>query len=83
VLEGDANLFLLLDMINMIRLKFKPKSVCWIHQKGQAQAKVAVSEADNTNIHIYDGRSEGTPLHTISNMHSKPVHIIEVKEAVK
>jgi peptidylprolyl isomerase domain and WD repeat-containing protein 1 len=67
-------------MINMIRLKFKPKSVCWIHQKGLAQAKVAVSEADNTNIHIYDGRSEGTPLHTISNMHSKPVHIIEVKK---
>jgi peptidylprolyl isomerase domain and WD repeat-containing protein 1 len=31
-----------LDMINMIKLSYKPKSVCWIHQKGQAQALVAV-----------------------------------------
>ncbi|CAO0795591.1 unnamed protein product [Mucor circinelloides] len=65
------------DMINMIKLKYKPKAVCWIHQKGQAQALVAVSEADNSNIHIYDGRSDGKPLHTISKMHSKPVHLIE------
>ncbi|KAL7333818.1 Peptidyl-prolyl cis-trans isomerase cyp15, variant 2 [Mucor circinelloides] len=64
-------------MINMIKLKYKPKAVCWIHQKGQAQALVAVSEADNSNIHIYDGRSDGKPLHTISKMHSKPVHLIE------
>jgi WD40 repeat protein len=35
------------------------------------------SEADNSNIHIYDGRSDGKPLHTISKMHSKPVHLIE------
>ncbi|KAI8980800.1 hypothetical protein BDB01DRAFT_795626 [Pilobolus umbonatus] len=65
------------DMINMIKLKYRPKSVCWIHQKGQAQALVAVSEADNSNIHIYDGRSEGKSLHTLSKMHSKPVHIME------
>jgi peptidylprolyl isomerase domain and WD repeat-containing protein 1 len=30
------------DMINMIKLRYKPKSVCWIHQSGQAQALVAV-----------------------------------------
>lgn len=30
------------DMINMIKLGYKPKSVCWIHQKGQAQALAAV-----------------------------------------
>lgn len=30
------------DMINMIKLRYKPKSVCWIHQRGQAQALVAV-----------------------------------------
>ncbi|KAI8082643.1 peptidyl-prolyl cis-trans isomerase cyp15 [Gilbertella persicaria] len=65
------------DMINMIKLKFKPKAVCWIHQKGQAQALVAVSEAGNSNIHIYDGRSDGKPLHTLSKMHAKPVHLIE------
>lgn len=36
------------------------------------------SEADNSNIHIYDGHADGKPLHTLSKMHSKPVHIIEV-----
>lgn len=30
------------DMINMIKLDYKPKAVCWIHQRGQAQAFVAV-----------------------------------------
>ncbi|KAG1134542.1 hypothetical protein G6F42_000434 [Rhizopus arrhizus] len=65
------------DMINMIKLRYKPKSVCWIHQSGQAQALIAVSEADNSNIHIYDGHADGKPLHTLSKMHSKPVHIIE------
>lgn len=34
--------FCYIDMINMIKLKFKPKAVCWIHQKGQAQALVTV-----------------------------------------
>ncbi|KAI8063215.1 peptidyl-prolyl cis-trans isomerase cyp15 [Gongronella butleri] len=65
------------DMINFIKLPYKPKSVCWIHQKGQAQALVAVSELDTPNIHIYDGRSDGVPLHTLSKMHASPVHIIQ------
>ncbi|KAI9488051.1 peptidyl-prolyl cis-trans isomerase cyp15 [Zychaea mexicana] len=64
------------DMINMIKLGYKPNSVCWIHQQGQAQALVAVSEADSPKIHLYDGRAEGKPIHTISNLHSNPVHLI-------
>ncbi|KAI7855787.1 peptidyl-prolyl cis-trans isomerase cyp15 [Circinella umbellata] len=64
------------DMINMIKLGYKPKSVCWIHQQGQAQALIAVSEADTSKIHLYDGRAEGKPLHTIDNLHSQPVHLI-------
>ncbi|SAM00030.1 hypothetical protein [Absidia glauca] len=65
------------DMINMIKLSYKPKSVCWIHQKGQAQALVAVSEVETSNIHIYDGRTDGKALHTISKMHASPVHLIK------
>ncbi|ORX46991.1 peptidyl-prolyl cis-trans isomerase cyp15 [Hesseltinella vesiculosa] len=65
------------DMINMIKLNFKPKSACWIHQKGQAQALVAVSEVDSPNIHIYDGRSNDQPLHTLTKMHASPVHIMK------
>ncbi|KAG0171762.1 Peptidyl-prolyl cis-trans isomerase cyp15 [Apophysomyces sp. BC1034] len=64
------------DMINMIKLGYKPKSVCWIHQRGQAQALAAVSEAANSNIHIYDGRADSKPLHTVSKLHSSPVHLM-------
>ncbi|KAL0076192.1 peptidyl-prolyl cis-trans isomerase cyp15 [Phycomyces blakesleeanus] len=64
------------DMINMIKLGYKPKSVCWIHQKGQAQALAAVSEAGTSTIHIYDGRADGKPLHSISTIHHGPVHIM-------
>lgn len=65
-------------MINMIKLGFQPKSVCWIHQKGQAQAIVAVAEAGSSKIHLLDGRADGKPLHTISNLHSHPVHLMAV-----
>ncbi|KAI8372788.1 peptidyl-prolyl cis-trans isomerase cyp15 [Radiomyces spectabilis] len=64
------------DMINMVKLGYKPKAVCWIHQKDQAQALIAVSEAANSNIHIYDGRADGKPIHTFSDMHTQPVHIM-------
>ncbi|CDS12023.1 hypothetical protein LRAMOSA04218 [Lichtheimia ramosa] len=64
------------DMINMIKLDYKPKAVCWIHQRGQAQAFVAVSDADSPKINIYDGRADNKPLHTITDMHTQPVHLM-------
>lgn len=51
---------------------------CYIQWKNVSGIDIEIrSEADNSNIHIYDGRSDGKPLHTISKMHSKPVHLIE------
>ena len=34
----------LADMINIIKLGFKPHSCCWVHKRGQAQALLAVYE---------------------------------------
>jgi len=34
------------------------------------------SDADSSNIHIYNARGDATPLHTIDKLHSRPVHIL-------
>lgn len=43
----------------------------WLHR----------SETDNSNIHLLDGRADGKPLHTISNLHSHPVHLMAVSSS--
>jgi peptidylprolyl isomerase domain and WD repeat-containing protein 1 len=90
-------------MINMIKFEFTPRSVCWIHQKGQAQALIAVyvtcsysalhfcdansrfylssrTDKDSSDIHIFDGRGDGKAIHTISKLHSHPVHLMTVSD---
>lgn len=62
-----------IDMINMVKLDFVPSTVCWIHKRGEAQAKVAVADADSSAIHIFDGRGEGKALFSITKLHSGPV----------
>ncbi|CAG8560024.1 9235_t:CDS:10 [Diversispora eburnea] len=68
------------DMINMMKLDYVPNSVCWVHKRGQAQSLVACSDQSSSTIYIYDGRGTETPLHTISNMHSHPVHLMAYNE---
>jgi len=52
-------------MINMIKLEFIPSTVCWVHKRGEAQAKLAVyvsgSNWDSTGVH---DRSSNGPLFT-------------------
>ncbi|RHZ65105.1 hypothetical protein Glove_319g14 [Diversispora epigaea] len=68
------------DMINMMKLDYVPNSVCWVHKRGQAQTLVACSDQGSSTIYIYDGRGNETPLHTISNIHSHPVHLMAYNE---
>ncbi|KAF8158121.1 peptidyl-prolyl cis-trans isomerase [Crassisporium funariophilum] len=64
------------DMINIIKLGFKPHSCCWVHRRGQAQGLLAVADASSGTIRLYDGRGGDTPLETIETMHRFPVHIM-------
>ncbi|KAJ3158430.1 Peptidyl-prolyl cis-trans isomerase cyp15 [Geranomyces michiganensis] len=64
------------DMINMIKLPYLPNSVCWMYQKGQAQALLACSDRESPAIHLYDGRGGSEPLKTIEKLHSTSVHIM-------
>ncbi|CAG8444879.1 5545_t:CDS:10 [Acaulospora morrowiae] len=68
------------DMINMMKLEYIPNSVCWIHKRGKAQSLVACSDHESGSIYIYDGRGDGKPLHTITKMHSDPVHLMVYNE---
>ncbi|BFZ63513.1 Peptidyl-prolyl cis-trans isomerase cyp15 [Saitoella coloradoensis] len=66
------------DMIGVLQLPYKARALAWVHARGQAQALLAVSDADSSAIHIYDPRSDdpATPLHTISSLHKKSVNVI-------
>ncbi|KAJ3087037.1 Peptidyl-prolyl cis-trans isomerase cyp15 [Quaeritorhiza haematococci] len=65
------------DMINMIKLPYLPGAICWMYQKGQAQALLGCSDKDTSAIYIYDGRGGGdTPVHIIPSLHSQPVTIM-------
>lgn len=68
------------DMINMFKLEYLPRTVCWTYQSGKAQALVAVSDADTPLIYMYDGRGEFTPVYTTSAIHSKPVILMKYNE---
>lgn len=55
-----GNRVLILDMINMVKLQFKPKAICWTFKKGDAMASIAVSDAESTDIHLFDGKKQFT-----------------------
>jgi hypothetical protein len=67
-----------IDMINILKFPFTPKTCCWVHQPGAGQSLLAVSEMDSPSIRIYDGRGDGTPMYTLDKLHRAPVHLISV-----
>ncbi|KAK7048388.1 peptidyl-prolyl cis-trans isomerase cyp15 [Favolaschia claudopus] len=64
------------DMINIIQLGYTPHCCCWVHRRGQAQGLLAVSDAENGVIRLYDGRGGDKPLETIETLHRSPVHLM-------
>ncbi|KAF8895489.1 peptidyl-prolyl cis-trans isomerase [Infundibulicybe gibba] len=76
--DGSAKVFDVVnfDMINIIKLGFMPHSCCWVHRRGQAQGLLAISDATNGTIRLYDGRGDDSPLETIESLHRFPVHIM-------
>ncbi|CAE7209121.1 amtB [Symbiodinium microadriaticum] len=64
------------DMICMIKLKFKPLQVEFVHKKNAPTSLVAVSESESGKVHILQPES-GTaePLRTLE-VHAEPAHAI-------
>lgn len=65
-------------MINMMKLDYTPGVAEWIHANGAAVPLVAVADADEGSVRVYDGRGTNTPVHVV-NVHSAPVTSIKVR----
>ncbi|KAF5826791.1 hypothetical protein DUNSADRAFT_2058 [Dunaliella salina] len=59
------------DMIAMIRTPFVPGCVEWIFKRGEAQARLAISDFNSGDIYVYDARSGS----------SEPIHIHKVDKS--
>ncbi|KAJ3502887.1 hypothetical protein NLJ89_g8684 [Agrocybe chaxingu] len=64
------------DMINIIKLGFKPHSCCWVHKRGQVQGLLAVADSSSGVIRLYDARGGDKPLETVESVHRFPVHVM-------
>lgn len=61
------------DMIAMIRLAYVPGCVEWTYQRGDAEQKLAVSDAGSPNIYVYDVRSGSSDAVGTVTVHAAPV----------
>ena len=70
------------DLLAMLEPEVPPKSVCYVHGTGSSYPLLAVSSEVDGRITIFDGRGENrTPLHTITSLHRKPVHLMAYNNA--
>ncbi|KAK4047441.1 Peptidyl-prolyl cis-trans isomerase cyp15 [Microbotryomycetes sp. JL221] len=76
--KGSAKVFDVenFDMINILKLPFNPRVATWVHRRGDGRILLAISDFDSPAIRIYDGRGDGKPLHTITTLHKKSVHLM-------
>ena len=82
--DGTIKIFdvVTFDLLAMIEPKVPPKCVCFVHGTGSSFPLLAVSNERDGRIMIFDGRGENqTPIHTISGIHRKPVHLMAYNNA--
>ncbi|CAE7178970.1 unnamed protein product, partial [Rhizoctonia solani] len=50
--DGSVKVFDVInfDMISMLKLDYTPKTACWVHRRGQAQALLAISDEKSPTI---------------------------------
>lgn len=70
------------DLLAMLEPESSPKCVCFVHGHGSSYPILAVSNDSDGEIATFDGRGENQkPLHTISALHRKPVHLMAYNNA--
>ncbi|KAI6807373.1 hypothetical protein KC363_g4549 [Hortaea werneckii] len=78
-IDGTIKIFdvVTFDLLSMLEPEIAPKCVCYVHGHGSSFPMLAVSNEQDGRIDLYDGRGENPkPLHTISALHRKPVHLM-------
>ncbi|GFR48933.1 hypothetical protein Agub_g10939, partial [Astrephomene gubernaculifera] len=61
------------DLIVMLRLPFTPGCAAWIYKKGEAKARLAISDLNSGAIHVYDARSGSEEAEAVVEVHRAPV----------
>lgn len=69
------------DMVLMLKVPFVPKAAEWIFRRGQAKAKLAISDAESGAVHIYDARSGSNEAISSVSVHRQPVQVMRYNEA--
>uniref|UniRef100_A0A183C100 peptidylprolyl isomerase n=1 Tax=Globodera pallida TaxID=36090 RepID=A0A183C100_GLOPA len=67
------------DMINMFKLDFSPRCVCFVHQGSDLISALAISDANSGKIHVLDANGDNKhPIHVFESLHQHPVILIQV-----
>lgn len=64
------------DLINMWCIAvgtITPRHCLWVYRRGAALATLAVCDAESGIVHVYDGRGDGSPLHVLTRLHTRPI----------
>ncbi|KAL1999382.1 hypothetical protein VTN02DRAFT_4591 [Thermoascus thermophilus] len=70
------------DLLAMFRLDITPRCICWVHRRGASLPLLAITDESSSTILLYDGRGDRPePLHTLKNIHRKPVVAMAFNDA--
>ncbi|KJX96441.1 peptidyl-prolyl cis-trans isomerase like protein [Zymoseptoria brevis] len=70
------------DLLALLESEVPPKCICFVHGQGTSYPLLAVSNDVDGKIAIYDGRGESQkPMHTVTALHRKPVHLMAYNSA--
>jgi peptidylprolyl isomerase domain and WD repeat-containing protein 1 len=65
------------DLLAMLEPEFPVKCICFVHGQTSSLPLLAVSSAADGSIVLLDGRGENPrPLHKLTALHRKPVHVM-------
>ena len=70
------------DLLAMLETGERAKVICFVHGHGSSYPLLAVSAEASGSIWVYDGRGERhDPIHHLSGLHRKPVHLMAYNNA--
>ena len=68
------------DMISIISVDYSPRACEWVHRRGSADGRVAVSDAGSSAIRVYQARGESAAVGESAALHASPVHLMRYNE---
>lgn len=69
------------DMMVMIRLPFIPGTIEWVFKQGEVKPKLAISDRNSPDVHIYDARADSSEPIISNKIHSGPVKVMKYNHA--